>query len=399
MKFPRWKNGQASSATHDVPKAKTPKPKPRTLAPPGEAFQPPKPKSKPAPRSNTPAKKDPRTSQATAKSSVASNKTNTDRVMKSGDNLEPPTSGRKGRQSKATLPGMISILNSHSPSTVKFSNTAKQSVLVRPTAKTQRYQKQQAVYVSLKTAVEMVGTRKSKDSKYVFDFMEFPKEVRTEIWRHAVVDPCYFVWPGSKTGSEQPDLAMVSRGIRAEALPIFYAENIFAIDVSPSKEAGRGGVAQLSGGKKKTEGQNQAAKGIAVIKKWANGLKREDGRPVWFGSIRRWAFSYEAETMNGKDDQSFIVSINLRRAPEGWWVDGVPVVHREAFCTLPGHEQYKTCIPSKTPSKLNDDIIKALNAARGRHISGEVIVRLAIAIQSRVEELVECRCARMSIES
>ena len=252
---------------------------------------------------------------------------------------------------------------------------------------------------SKKSKVGKKDVKNGDGKEATFPLMKLPKDVRIMIWKNAVVHPGFFIWPEQATGSEQPDLAMVSRQVREEVLPIFYRKNVFAVDVSAGREVKP--VVKVVGGRKL--GGNVAAqlpKSIEFVKRWANAIDGKGEEMGWFGMIRKWAFSYEPAPSRGalsradEDDGSLIVSVNFSKKRNGIWDGGVEV-HREARCILPGHREFGRCVLNKTPTWLNEAVIAVLNAGKGSSITGEMVVDLAMAIKERGRELVGARCEKV----
>ena len=112
--------------------------------------------------------------------------------------------------------------------------------------------------------------------------MDIPAELRKTIWHTAVAETHVFIWPDSALGNEQPDLAMVSRQVREEALSVFYGANAFAIDISPTMAVAKPPKGVFG------EQVKPSLTGSAAINKWAKTLS-EAG---WLHHVREWAFSY-----------------------------------------------------------------------------------------------------------
>ncbi|KAI7546747.1 hypothetical protein KC331_g5431, partial [Hortaea werneckii] len=124
--------------------------------------------------------------------------------------------------------------------------------------------------------VDLTGEK----TREIFRFMDLPKEVRANIYRSVVVESKVFVRPDSAMGREQPDLAMVSRQLRDEVLPIFYAENVFAIDLVPMQPAKAGAGDRTTATKPLV--------GLLAIEGWAKVMQKGD----WLKFIRHWVFDY-----------------------------------------------------------------------------------------------------------
>ncbi|KAK5133458.1 hypothetical protein LTR08_007700 [Meristemomyces frigidus] len=232
-----------------------------------------------------------------------------------------------------------------------------------------------------------------------FRLQDLPDNVRATIFSLVVVEPKIFIRPAnSKTGREQPDLAMVSRKVRGEVLPLFYGRNTFAIDISPS--------ALASGGKLKSAAKKQGgrlAPEFAAVSKWAGEMEKGG----WFGTVKRWVFDYsppeswQAGGMDGAalEDSSVMVSVAFARRPDkGNW-EAIIEIHREAACIMPGFCEHGLCVVGCVPAWLNEAVIQAVDAieAEGGRISGSTIVGLAKVIKARVLQLGEVRCKQRSL--
>ncbi|KAF2773892.1 hypothetical protein EJ03DRAFT_71392 [Teratosphaeria nubilosa] len=235
-----------------------------------------------------------------------------------------------------------------------------------------------------------------------FRLLDLPEELRQNVWKLVVVDTKAFVRPDSLTGREQPDLAMTCRQIRAEVLPVFYRENMFAVDVAPCgplrarKEGGEVGI-ELSS--------------ITAVKKWAAVIE-EAG---WFRYIRHWVFTHAPEPVKFSrtqlpvmpvtgsgfvpaslrsregEDNWFMLCLSLvRKQSRGW--DISVEVHREASCVMPGLESHGTCYVNRSPAWLNEKSIESLDETDAKVVPAKLVLELAEAVKGRVNELVGGRC-------
>ncbi|GAB1732579.1 hypothetical protein NU195Hw_g5010t1 [Hortaea werneckii] len=251
------------------------------------------------------------------------------------------------------------------------------------------------------TIVDLTGEKTRESSR----LMELPKELRANIYRWVVVESKVFVRPDSMMGREQPDLAMVSKQLRNEVLPIFYAENVFAIDLVPiqPKKAGAGNKGTAMG----------SLTGPLAVEKWAKVMQKGD----WLKFIRHWVFDYapppgqgsliqhRAESIGlqtaGKthDDGSLMVS--LRIAPptgDGGLYSGDLQVHQDACCLMPGFQEFKQCTVQVTPSWLNNLVIDLLDKAKLEGgVSAKMIVELSKVLEARVHALADCRCQKSMV--
>ncbi|KAI6972606.1 hypothetical protein KC329_g12596 [Hortaea werneckii] len=258
-----------------------------------------------------------------------------------------------------------------------------------------------AVGVQDFTIVDLTGD-KTKD---VFRFVDLPEELRARIYRSVVVESKVFVRPDSTMGREQPDLAMVSKQLRTEVLPIYYAENVFAIDLVPIQptKAGAGNKGTAIG----------PLTGLLAVEKWAMVMQKGD----WLKFIQHWVFDYapppgqgsliqqKAESIGlqtaGKtlDDGSLMVS--LRIAPptgDGGLYSGNLQVHQDACCLMPGFQEFKQCTVQVTPSWLNKLVIDLLDKAKIEGgVSAKMRVELSKVLEARVHALADCRCQKSMV--
>lgn len=244
----------------------------------------------------------------------------------------------------------------------------------------------QAGLIILPDSVDIGGCNKHQDE--VFRLMDLPKELRAEIFKLVVVEDKVFIRPDSETGREQPDLAMVSRQVRAEVLPVFYGKNVFAIDLSPT-----GPIAKL--GRPRCD-KSGPVTGLAAIKDWSSELEKGE----WFGKIRYWVFDYAppGAWVTGQhqdidvEDGSLMVSVNFSKKQRAMAWDAVVEVHREAACVMSGFDQHDSCKVKRVPEWLNEAVIRVLDAAKSGSISGGMIVGLTQTIRAKVHELGKYRC-------
>lgn len=437
-------------------------PKPRSLPPPGEMLIPPKSKV-PESRKSRYAKpltttQKVRAAEAMSKAKGTGSAKPAAAVMKVTTATD--RNGISGGERKVTKvskvkpPGMMAVLRTHDATSVVFEGRkdGRNGVMNRRTQRSERYASQRrekalrdpevcALWMSGevqglvkrsqgdvgRAVQELRGSRKGELAEKVeklieagvlpapaleigvvdlktgkeegFRLMDLPKELRLEIFALVVVEMKVFIRPDSLTGREQPDLAMVSRQVRREVLPLFYGKNTFAIDLAPPPQT-----------TKKVSGKTPLS-GLPAVEKWAKVLEKGG----WFGKIRKWAFDWSPPVAwiianstgvlrNVTEGSSLTVHVrfskNRKHSQPGTWCTVVEV-HREAPCIMPGFEEYDMCVAKRTPEWLNEAVLAVTNDAEGSSIGAEMMLNLARKVKSRVSELLESRCEKVarSIES
>ncbi|KAF2485994.1 hypothetical protein BDY17DRAFT_69254 [Neohortaea acidophila] len=269
------------------------------------------------------------------------------------------------------------------------------SVLMRPTERTKRFLAQledERKKRGAAAAAILPNAEEKEDGMQTFRVMDLPKEVQVAIWREAVVYPDFFVWPESKTGGEQPDLAMVGREVREDVLGVYYGENIFAVNLSPIR------VLDMRGPRAKVfKGAKLSAMGALRI--WSS-LMEQKG---WFGMIRKWVFSYAPPSTRcgfgirggGQVEQNFVVFVNFKpeqRKDESKTWSAVVEVHRRANCVIPAAVNCGQCIVRAAPEWLNKAVFEAMDGADAGGIKAKSVVTLAETIRSRAAELKDEKC-------
>jgi hypothetical protein len=266
----------------------------------------------------------------------------------------------------------------------------RESVLVRPTERTRRMQQSRQRLGETQTeppAAPSVRIKREDDDGASFNsqasLMGLPLELRQRIWRLAVVETQFFVYPA--INQEQPDLAMTSRQIRNEVLPLYYGENIFAIEIPVSVEAGMC--------KKKSRDPERTS--LLLVRKWIATLQDRE----YLGMIRKWALSrapplrnLQADIPGPAQNREVIVSI---RYPTPGSANGQATrpeieIHRQAFCLLKSHELFQPCISMCYPGWLDNAVAAAVLAESQDR--GKQILMIAKDVEKRGGELVGSRC-------
>lgn len=262
----------------------------------------------------------------------------------------------------------------------------RESVLVRPTERTKRLKAEMEKSGKARFDESFVRIKTEEGREPRLNVLDLPLELRQRIWRPAVVEEQFFVYPAVST--EQPDLAMATRQIRGEVLPIYYAENTFAVEVPVGE------------GKKKKKAGNVS---LEPLKKWAAAL-REAGSARHIEMVRKWAFSWAAPATFPADQgaggstagQEIIVSLHFPKPGVGSDARPEIAIHREASCLLPGHENFLRCVWVCYPSWLDDAV--AASILKEKQERGKQIMLIAGEIGKRGAELVGSRCVDVELE-
>ncbi|KAK3674241.1 hypothetical protein LTR78_005710 [Recurvomyces mirabilis] len=200
------------------------------------------------------------------------------------------------------------------------------------------------------------------DPRVTFRFLDLPEKVRKLIYEMVVVDSAHFVDPELPTGQEQPDLAIVNRQLRADVLPIFYARNIFTIDLTTRPV------------------QKNGSTSLVLLLRWARQL--EVGG--WFKHIRHWVLACTPSVQPGEQDKDVMLSV-LFEGKEGTALGAVVELHREASCVLAGRNGMLECAVHETPGWVNSAVIELCDGARGGEVRGDMVVKLARTVKDRME--------------
>ena len=281
----------------------------------------------------------------------------------------------------------------------KSKNGAKEGVLFRPTLRATRTKASQKAQQNPKPGNSGQSSDSTDDTvtSKPFRVMELPRELRDAIWELAVVNTTSFVHPDTDTGKEQPDLAMTSRQVRNEVLPIYYGKNVFAVEVT--------GPLQITTVAKRWMGKGvQIRKGIPALEKWAAQL--ETGQK-WFSSIRQWAFccmktspcvgvtNSNVIDLGPYKEDLVIASVNFRKPKDCGWTASVEI-HGQAPCILSGHNEYATCEINLTPKWLNTVVREVTDACDSEGPSKGLVVGIARSVRLHGSELFDSRCKQVA---
>jgi hypothetical protein len=287
----------------------------------------------------------------------------------------------------STVAGKVQTVASSGPKGgAKGKARVRESVLVRPTERTRRMQQSRQRLGETRAAPPAAPSVKIKredddeaSTNAQGSLMGLPLELRQRIWRLAVVETQFFVYPA--INQEQPDLAMTSRQIRNEVLPLYYGENTSAIEIPVPVEA--------STGKKKAKDSERTS--LLLVRKWMAAL---DDRQ-YVETIKNWALSW-APPINRDlrvglpghaENREVIVSICFPKPGSVNEQATRPeiVIHRQAFCLLKSHELFQPCISMCYPAWL-DNAVAAAVLAEGQD-RGKQILMIAKDVEKRGGEL------------
>jgi hypothetical protein len=217
--------------------------------------------------------------------------------------------------------------------------------------------------------------------------MSLPLELQQRIWRLVVVETQFFVYPA--INQEQPDLAMTSRKIRNDVLPLYYGENTFAIEIPASVE-----------GKRKSKDPERMS--LLLVRKWMAAL---EGRE-YFGTIKKWALSWAPPPIRDvrvggpehAGNREVIVSICYPKpgSANAQAIRPDIEIHRQAFCLLKSHELFQPCVCMCYPAWLDNAVAAAVLA--GGQDRGKQILMIAKDAEKRGGELVGSRCEDDTVE-
>lgn len=267
---------------------------------------------------------------------------------------------------------------------------ARPSVLVRGTARSSDYRKIHTdEFKASAKAVETVWTAP-------FRILDLPAELRNRIWRLVVKEDVTFVWPGLRPRVEQPNLSQVSRQVRGEVLPIYYRENIFALNVSPPY------VRRLT-----------TAGVFARTDQWAAKLSEKkhlsDQADIsvsqdWFALIRHWAFLADVEVddpepnyhnITPSEDRMCFISVTFPTKDQR---GGVCEVHTEAACLLPAiANRVDMCLVQKLPTWVGKVLSKAGLGSRARAsaVKRWQVAELAEGFRKTAREIEAWKCEKI----
>jgi len=244
---------------------------------------------------------------------------------------------------------------------------ARESVLVRATERTMR----------LKAEMDCSATIESENEQDISSgsrLMSLPLEVRQRIWRLVVVETHFFVYPA--ISPEQPDLAMTSRQIRGEVLPLYYGENTFAVEI-PVETMGRSGRVSFE-----------------QLRKWTVALAGGGH----LGTIRKWALSLvlpasgvtSVGTSKLNSDRELILGLQYPKSGTNTHVQPDIEIHRKGACLLPSHEEHRQCVRVRYPRWVDDALAAAFLA--DKEDRGKQVLLFAASIGRKGHELVGSQC-------
>lgn len=207
--------------------------------------------------------------------------------------------------------------------------------------------------------------------------MTLPLEVRQRIWRLVVVETQFFVYPA--VSAEQPDLAMTSRQIRSEVLPLYYGENTFAVEI-PVETA-----RNLASGRVSLE----------PVRKWTAALAAGGH----LGMIKRWALSLvlpahdvlNVGTPKLNNNRELVISLRYPKSGTKKHVQPDVEIHRQGACLLPSHEEHRRCARMMCYPRWVDDALAAALLAE-KDDRGKQVTLFFASIEKKGRELLGCRC-------
>jgi len=249
----------------------------------------------------------------------------------------------------------------------------RESVLVRPTERTMRLK---ADAEQLDHPVE-IKSEHQDDASTGSRLMTLPLEVRQRIWRLVVVETQFFVYPA--VSAEQPDLAMTSRQIRSEVLPLYYGENTFAVEI-PVETA-----RNLASGRVSLE----------PVRKWTAALAAGGH----LGMIKRWALSLvlpahdvlNVGTPKLNNNRELVISLRYPKSGTKKHVQPDVEIHRQGACLLPSHEEHRRCARMMCYPRWVDDALAAALLAE-KDDRGKQVTLFFASIEKKGRELLGCRC-------
>jgi len=233
-------------------------------------------------------------------------------------------------------------------------------------------------------------------SKVVFRFMDLPVRLRRQIYEHVLVESKVFVRPDNGgTGREQPDLAMVCKQIRKEALPVFYGKNVFAIQLPLERTTTQPKAKYEGFGPRRVEVEPAAPWGTDA-ELWSRAIDADPDKPSdrfeeegWIKDIRHIVFDCSSR----HSQEPVFLSVKFKKDSEAGAWGATIEVHREASCIMSGIEDRAACRVRLTPGWINELVIDLCDDANGRELAAQQILYLARAFEPRMAELMNGRCA------
>ncbi|KAJ9624028.1 hypothetical protein H2203_005475 [Taxawa tesnikishii (nom. ined.)] len=211
--------------------------------------------------------------------------------------------------------------------------------------------------------------------------LDLPKELQLRVFELVVVRPDSFIWPDTKTGQEQPDLAMVNKQLRKEVLPLFYGKNTFGFDATAWNTAHTVAKWGAAIGQENFRHTRKLAIFWEQSILWTGNVKKIN----WCRAILSTAKYWEA-VPKGQDRDRFLVCIGFDAAAKRWKVD----VHRDATCIIEGPK----CNVTSAPTTYAAKVVSIISPGGGRgSLRPEGVRDIVTTTNQLADDLIEARCA------
>ena len=358
-----WKKDHQKNVPREAPS----KPKKVSLPPPGELSEPRMIKTKQLKKDSWSRGK-PLTTQEKTRMAEANKKAKgpqtptpaSKKPLTTQEKMRAAEAKKAGKQTKVKPPSMMAVIRSHDASVMRFEKPKDGTgVLYRQTKRAKKWVCDHPGWLS-QYGKDHPASLENGSVNDGTGIMDIPAELRKTIWHMAIVETHVFIWPASELSHEQPDLAMVSRQVREEALSVFYGANAFAIDISPTLATVKPPKGVFG------EEVKPKLNGLAAVNKWAKTLS-EAG---WLHHIREWAFSYApmeswstGAHRESVEDRSAVVSLCLPRKDAPAHTSPILEIHEDASCLLAGFvvkTKHERCVVQPTPEWVRDVVKKAM---------------------------------------